>query len=132
MKDVLDTLFFKNVASSSSVFHTVIDAAEEEETKEVLLVYYHLLTSPEPLTPGLLDRKIEQWLAQKGAANVNFDVERTMDHMQDISVWCGLGERRTQDSALLTVDQTGYCRPLSLDEAKRLLDRLWDNLFQYA
>ena len=132
MKDVLDTLFFKNVASSSSVFHSVIDAAEEEETKEVLLVYYHLLTSPEPLTPGLLDRKIEQWLAQKGAANVNFDVERTIDHMRDISVWCGQGERRADDSALLTVDEIGYCRPLPLTEAKRLLDRLWDNLFQYA
>jgi len=132
MKDVLDTLFFKNVASSSSVFHSVIDAAEEEETKEVLLVYYHLLTSPEPLTPGLLDRKIERWLAQKGAANVNFDVERTVDHMRDISVWCGTGERKAKDSALLTVDEIGYCRPLPLPEAKRLLDRLWDNLFQYA
>lgn len=132
MKDVLDTLFFKNVASSSSVFHSVIDAAEEEETKEVLLVYYHLLTSPEPLTPGLLDRKIERWLEQKGAANVNFDVDRTVDHMRDISVWCGRGERRADDSALLTVDEIGYCRPLSLAEAKRLLDRLWDNLFQYA
>ncbi|MEZ4737020.1 MAG: TMEM143 family protein [Caldilineaceae bacterium] len=132
MKDVLDTLFFKNVASGSSVFHTVIDAAEEEETKEVLLVYYHLLTSPEPLTPGLLDRKIERWLEQKGAANVNFDVERTIDHMRDISVWCGIGERHAADSALLTVDEIGYCRPLSLTDAKRLLDRLWDNLFQYA
>jgi hypothetical protein len=52
--------------------------------------------------------------------------------MRDISVWCGQGERRADDSALLTVDEIGYCRPLPLTEAKRLLDRLWDNLFQYA
>ncbi|MCB0195575.1 MAG: DUF3754 domain-containing protein, partial [Anaerolineae bacterium] len=61
LKDMTDTLFFRNLSSNASVFHALIDAAEEEETKEIILVYYHLLTSSEPLTAPQLDDTIEQW-----------------------------------------------------------------------
>lgn len=134
MKDVMDTLFFKNMANNASVFYTVVDAAEEEECKEIMLVYYHLLTQPQELTAAALDATIEGWLAQKETAavkqRVNFDIERTLQRMSEIrTVLC---ERDEHETALAHIDERGYCRVLSLLDAKRLLDTLWDNAFRYA
>lgn len=134
MKTVMDTLFFKNMANNASVFHTVVDAAEEEETKEVILVYYHLLTHQGKLTPAALDATIEAWLAQKngamGGREVNFDIERTIEHM--CAVRAVLNEGDTAETALVRLDEAGHCCALPLWDAKRLLDKLWDNAFQYA
>ncbi|MBX3010627.1 MAG: DUF3754 domain-containing protein [Caldilineaceae bacterium] len=128
MKDVMDTLFFKNMANNTSVFHTVVDAAEEEECKEIILVYYHLLTQSRKLTAGQLDATIEGWLAQQKGPAINFDIERTIQRMQEVRSLNGdHGER-----ALVHVDEQGYCYPLTLLEAKCLLDELWDGAFQYA
>lgn len=130
MKDVMDTLFFKNMANNASVFHTVVDAAEEEECKEIMLVYYHLLTQPGELTPAALDVTIEGWLAQKEATAVNFDIERTLQRMSEVRVCLQDGEEDAR--ALGEIDDRGYCRALALPEAKRLLDKIWDNAFQYG
>lgn len=131
MKDVMDTLFFKNMASNASVFYTVVDAAEEEECKEIILVYYHLLTQATELTPAALDATIEGWLAQKdNTVGVNFDIARTVERMQAVRI--PLGEADTDATALARIDEQGYCRVLSLDDAKRVLDKIWDNAFQYA
>ncbi|MEZ4866126.1 MAG: TMEM143 family protein [Caldilineaceae bacterium] len=135
MKDVMDTLFFKNRAANASVFHTVIDAAEEEETKEIILVYYHLLTHHAPLTPNALDARIEAWLAEKDAPAVNFDIEHTMQQMQALRATCPhhAGVAGMADELVLArVDEQGCCHVLPLVDAKRLLDNVWDNAFQYA
>jgi hypothetical protein len=129
MKDVMDTLFFKNMANNASVFYTVVDAAEEEECKEIILVYYHLLTHNGELTPAALDVTIEGWLAQQGVA-VNFDIERTLQRMNEVRTCLGADDR--QETALAQIDEQGHCRVLSLHDAKRLLDKLWDDAFQYA
>lgn len=132
MKDVTDTLFFKNLANNSSVFHTVIDSAEEEEAKEVILIYYHLLTSDVSCDPEELDATIEAWLAEKGAPAVDFDMEMVLAHMQAVrtSILTD-GAATPQEKALLELDDNGECHVLSLLDAKRLLDTLWDDAFAY-
>jgi hypothetical protein len=132
MKDVTDTLFFKSIATNSSVFHTVIDLAEEEEAKEVILVYYHLLTSCVGCDPVELDTAIERWLATKGAPAVNFDMTVVMEHMQAVrATMCTNGDGAPRETALLEIEANGDCRVLSLLDAKRLLDKLWDEAFDY-
>ncbi len=132
MKDVTDTLFFKNLATNSSVFHTVIDAAEEEEAKEVILVYYHLLTSNVGCDPAELDAMIECWLAEKGAPAVDFDIEIVLRHMQAVhATMCSDASAEPRETALLEFDDNGDCRVLCLLDAKRLLDKLWDEAFDY-
>lgn len=132
MKDVTDTLFFKSIANNSSVFHTVIDLAEEEEAKEVILVYYHLLTSCIGCDPIELDQEIEQWLAKKGASAVDFDMEMVMEHMQAVKATMTThDDALPRERALLEVEENGDCRVLSLLDAKRLLDKLWDEAFDY-
>jgi hypothetical protein len=132
MKDVTDTLFFKSIATNSSVFHTVIDLAEEEEAKEVILVYYHLLTSTVGCNPARLDARIEAWLAEKGAPAVDFDMEMVLQNMQAVrTTMCTNGDTIARETALLEVDENDDCHVLSLLDAKRLLDKLWDEAFDY-
>ena len=132
MKDVTDTLFFKNLATNSSVFHTVIDSAEEEEAKEVILVYYHLLTTDVGCDPAELDASIEAWLAEKGAPAVDFDMAMVLQNMQGVHATLATkASAQPRETALLEIDDDGDCRVLCLLDAKRLLDQLWDEAFDY-
>ncbi|MEM9138045.1 MAG: TMEM143 family protein [Cyanobacteria bacterium P01_F01_bin.42] len=126
-KKVTETLFFRNIANHSAVFQMFIDVAEEEECKEILLAYYQLLVSKEPLTVETLDHEIEQWLEAKLNERVNFDVE---DAVQKLT---GLREE-TADGLVqfLTVAEDGVLKVLSLGQANRLVDRLWDQAFDYS
>ncbi|MEC4814396.1 MAG: TMEM143 family protein [Scytonema sp. PMC 1069.18] len=133
-KDVTDTLFFKNLANNASVFQVLIDIAEEEECKEMILVYYHLLTSPKPLNPQQLDSRIETWMERNLGTTINFDIHGPLNNLKEI---CGKVVKNGQDSdtipeiPLLTYDNQGYCHVLPLEEAKAVIDYVWDNAFQY-
>lgn len=132
MKDVTDTLFFKSIANNSSVFHTIVDLAEEEEAKEIILIYYHLLTSNVGCDPARLDATIEAWLAEKGAPSVDFDMNMVLKHMQAVRATMTVnGSSTMRETALLEFDDNGDCQVLSLLDAKRLLDKLWDDAFNY-
>ncbi|MBZ8179165.1 TMEM143 family protein [Oscillatoria salina] len=128
-KDVTDTLFFKNLANNESVFQALIDAAEEEECKEIILVYYHLLTSSVPLTPDELDDCIETWMLEKFDTKIDFDINGPIGNLEEI---CGQVNGNSDEVCLLRKDRDGVCRVLPLDEAKSLIDSIWDRIFLYT
>ena len=138
-KDITETLFFRQLGVSLGVFQSIIDEAEEEECKEIILVYYHLLTSEKPLTAQQLDRKIELWLEENIGCQIDFDIESTINDLREIKGKIinnqgSLNEDDQQRSevSLVNVTEGGYCRALSLDQAKEVIDYTWDNLFEYA
>lgn len=134
-KTVTETLFFKNMANNASVFHALIDAAEEEECKEIILVYYHLLTSPKPLTPEQLDNQIETWMDEKFGTKIDFDINGLIHNLEEIRgklLQDGKDTASLLEIPLLTKDKQGCCQVLSLDEAKRLIDYIWDHIFLYT
>lgn len=133
-KNVSDTLFFKNLANNDSVFYMLIDLAEEEECKEIILVYYHLLTSPIPLTPEELDSRIETWMEKKFGITINFDIHGPLNNLADIRGKINRnfkGLENTTEVPLLTYNEQGFCQVLSLDDAKAVIDRVWDDTFKY-
>ena len=75
-----------------------------------------LLAGP-ALTATELDGRIEDWFARRWEAVFDFEVDD------------GVGKLRR----LCLVDEDGQGRltAVTLDEAKRRLDELWDNLFVY-
>jgi hypothetical protein len=113
------------------VFHSLIDAAEEEECKEIILVYYHLLTSDSPLNPQELDDKIESWMLENFGKKIDFDIKNTIKGLEQIKAKIVINNL-SQERSLLSCDRKGYCQVLSLDEAKELIDSVWDNFFDYA
>ena len=134
-KNVTETLFYRNIANNSGVFKYLIDAAEEEECKEIILAYYHLLTSSSPLTSSQLDQTIESWMAEKFGTIIDFDIDKLIHSLGEIKTI----EQETKDNnyshrqvSLLQRDRQNRCHILPLSEAKQLLDRVWDRLFDYS
>ncbi len=128
LKDVTDTLFFNNLSSNASVLQALIDAAEEEETKEIILAYYHLLTSPKALTPKQLDEKIEQWMAEHFETHIDFDINGPLNNMAKLQISNTVDAGNT---ALLSRNGQGTCEVLPLDQARQLVDAVWDDVFQF-
>ena len=116
MKTLSDNLYFKNLDNNMGVFYHLIDAAEEEEVKETVLAYYFLMTANEKLTKKDLDQSIERWLAEKWNCHIDFEIGDAVDKLER------LGLIRTD---------AGHLRCLPLNDAKRQLDSIWDNFFQY-
>ncbi|MBD2183752.1 TMEM143 family protein [Aerosakkonema funiforme] len=131
-KKVTDTLFFRNLANNASVFGALIDAAEEEECKEIILVYYHLLTSETSLTPEQLDDRIEEWMDEKFGTEIDFDINGPLHNLEAIRgkiVKEGWDEASTPEIPLLSYDERGFCKVSSLEDAKKIVDYVWDNAF---
>ena len=127
LKNVSDTLFFKNLVSNAGVFNSLIDAAEDEECKEVFLAYYHLLTSDKPLTREELDDKIEEWLEEKFHTHIDFDVDKALEKMKALTGKLEDG----QEATILTINPDKTCKLLGIDDSKTVIDYIWDNIFQY-
>lgn len=131
-KDVTDTLFFRNLENNAGVFHGIIDAAEEEETKEIILVFYHLLTHPEPLTPDELDNRIEEWFEEQFDTQVDFDIGKTIGNLEAIQGrYIDSQTGQPIEATLISRTAEGHCQALPLEEAKMVIDHVWDNLFDY-
>ena len=128
-KSVTDTLFFRNLDSNAGVFNALIDAAEEEETKEIILVYYHLLTQPQPLTAAELDDHIETWMGETFGTKIDFDINGPLQNLEKIK---GKISEDGPDQPLLRRNEAGHLQLLSLAESKRVIDRVWDDLFEYS
>jgi hypothetical protein len=129
LKRVTDTLFFKNLVTNQGVLYTLVDAAEEEECKEIILVYYHLLVAGQPLTRDQLDRRIEQWMEQTWDTRIDFDIDKTLANLIALRVSAAGAE---DVAALVQVDAAGAYQARPLDEARAVIDYVWDNIFQYA
>lgn len=128
LKDVSEQLFFRNLATNQSVFYRLIDSAEEEEGKEMVLVLYHLLTGPgEGQTSEELDARVEAWMREVFGAEVNFDIDGPLKNLARLT-----GPARDgREAALIGKDPAGRWRAAPIEDAKHLLDHLWDNAYQY-
>ncbi len=112
-----ENVYFRNVNNNSGIFDALIGAAEDQEWKEAMLAYAFLRAAGEPLTEPELDRRIEAWLAQRFAMDIDFEV--------------GDGIAKLARLGLLTTGADGGLTVVSFDEALRRLDRRWDDFFVF-
>jgi hypothetical protein len=131
LKKVTDTLFFKNLVTNQGVLYSLTDAAEEELCKEAILVFYHLLTAAGPLDRMQLDNRIENWMQERFGTRIDFDIDKTLRGLTAIKADLPTGDG-IQERALLTVQDDGKLQVLPIEEAKQLIDYIWDHAFQYA
>jgi hypothetical protein len=116
-KLIADHCYFRNVSNNAGIFDYIVGAAEEQECKEAFLAYYFLLTAGEPPDQEGLDARIEQWLKETFAVDIDFEVDDALAKLERL----GLLKREREK---LSVP--------SLDEALIVLDRAWDNFFLFA
>jgi hypothetical protein len=117
MKALSENLYFRNLDNDAGVFHHLLDAAEEEEVKEAVLAYHFLRTAGRPMTAAELDRRIEDWFTQRWEATFDFEVVDGVNKLRRLR--------------LVDDDGQGRLTAVTLDDAKRRLDQIWDNLFAY-
>jgi Protein of unknown function (DUF3754) len=118
MKALSENLYFRNLDNNAGVFHHLLDTAEEEEVKEAVLAYHFLRTAERPLDAAELDRRVEDWFVRRWDAAFDFEVAD--------------GVRKLRRLRLVDDDGQGRLSAVPLDEAKRRLDRTWDDRFTYS
>jgi len=134
LNDVTQTLFFHSFGVNAGVFKCLIDSAEEEECKEAILAYYHLLTSEKKLTKRELDRRIEDWFAEKFGVMIDFDVEDALKKLEQLTAEIEVAnheETSVQQASVLSRNAYGMIIVQPLENALKILDSIWDNLFHY-
>ncbi|CAI2388945.1 MULTISPECIES: TMEM143 family protein [Alteromonas] len=136
MKALSDNLYFKNLDNNAGVFHTLIDAAEEEDCKEALLAYTFLLKCSEVsveggaafcavraereiaaggMTLATLDSVIESYFSEELDCALDFDVTDAISKLVDMEL----------------VEQYGdIFVARALNDAVKILDDYWDNIYQ--
>ena len=115
-KELTDNIYFRNVNNNAGIFDYIIGAAEEQECKEAFLAYYFLRTAETPPTQAELDARIETWLTETFAVDVDFEVDDALAKLDRLGLLQRDGERLTA--------------PPPADALVRL-DSVWDNYFQY-
>jgi hypothetical protein len=115
-KQLSDNVYYRNVNNNAGIFDYMIGAAEDQECKEAFLAYYFLLTTSHPLSQAELDERIEHWLQETFAVDVDFEVEDGLHKLRRLG--------------LIAADD-GRLSVLPLDSALAKLDHIWDNYFQY-
>lgn len=113
-KVLADNVYYRNVNNNAGIFDTLIRQAEEQECKEAFLAYYFLLAPDSEATEGALDARIEAWLRQTFAANIDFKSGEALSKLDRHGLLRRNGDR-------LSV--------LPLGDALQKLDRVWGNFF---
>lgn len=118
MQTVAENLYFKNLDNNTGVFYRLIDDAEEEECKEAKLAYLFLWRHPDKATDSeKLDRMIEQWFRQHWQCELDFEVDDALGKLRQLS--------------LVEANDDGMLQVSDIDQACEILDRRWDECFQY-
>ncbi|MDR3636683.1 MAG: DUF3754 domain-containing protein [Isosphaeraceae bacterium] len=120
---MIHRLYYQTLANNASVLTRLIDSAEDEEYKEAVLAYYFLWRDARnalapPHTVASLDDRIESYLKDKTGVEIDFEVTDALRKLFRL----GLASR----------DPRGGLHAISLEEALRKLDQLWDDRFRYA
>jgi hypothetical protein len=115
-KTLSDNVYYRNINNNAGIFDYIIGEAEEQDCKEAFLAYYFLLASRGAPTEDALDRRIEAWLKQTFAADVDFECDDALSKLDRL-------ELLRRDGGRLAV--------LPLGEALVRLDRIWDNFFPF-
>src|SRR5215831_10828802 len=115
-KQITDNVYFHNINNNAGIFDYIIGAAEEQECKEAFLAYYFLRTAASPPTEDELDKRIEQWLKDTFAVDIDFEVDDALAKLERLGLLKHDGDRLSR---------------LPPEAALARLDYEWDNYFQY-
>ncbi len=111
-------LYFLTLDNNQGVLSSLIDGAEEEEGKEAMLAYHFLHThATKDYTQPSLDQEIENYLQQQYKVAIDFEVDD--------------GLRKLREEGLLIEPEGGILKVVPPAEANKILDKQWDELFQY-
>tara|TARA_R110002096_G_scaffold292391_2_gene486911 strand:+ start:2666 stop:4021 length:1356 start_codon:yes stop_codon:yes gene_type:complete len=131
LKEVSDHLFFRSIANNRAVFNRMTESGEEEDCKEALLLYYHLLVQSkqgQQLNREQLDGIVEGWMGKNFDTIIDFDIDDPVEKLKKVVGKTNAGEEKP----LLVEDAQGKLHVPSLQEAKEIIDNIWDDAYQFS
>ena len=110
-------LYEKNLDNSVGVLQYLVDSLEEQEYKEAVLVFFVLWIEDRAMSQEDLDAAVERFVhAELGGIEIDFEIDDALRKVVELGIVKAAG---------------GQLRALSLDDALRVLDQRWDNLFRF-
>ncbi|MEM7401724.1 MAG: TMEM143 family protein [Pseudomonadota bacterium] len=129
LKKVTDVLFFKSLDVCQGVLHSVIDAAEEEQSKEMFLIYFILLQEKQPLSQEQIRDKVNLWTKEHLGIKTNIQIEKSLEHLTSLQE---VSNTTNEIACIVKSLDDGCFQASDLSIAKRIVDYIWDNIFQYS
>jgi hypothetical protein len=114
-QELTEHIYFRNVNNNAGIFDYMTGTAEEQECKEAFLAYYFLRTAASAPTQAELERRIESWLQETFAVDVDFEIKQALVKLDRFGLLERDGERLAAPSP---------------DEALTRLDRVWCSFFE--
>ena len=117
---MIQRLYYLTLANNASVLTRLIDSAEEEEYKEAMTAYFfgwRGVPGGGFWTVSTLDAHIEAYLFEKTGVRMNFDVSDALGKLLRL----GIAAR----------DSVGQIHVAPPERALQILDKLWDDTFQF-
>jgi hypothetical protein len=122
-------LYDKNLDNNVGVLQYLVDSLEEQELKEAVLAYCTLYEHGGALTEIELDGRAERFLCENfEGREVDFEVGDALHKVVEVE---NGGEFVLPIVTREEADGQVRYRAKPLDEALRVLDERWDNLFKY-
>ena len=128
LKKVTDVLFFKSLDVCQGVLNAVVDSAEEEQSKEMLLIYYLLMQEDKALNAEDIRRKMNAWTKNQFSVDSDINAELALEQLVNLQAPSDSGE----SISVIEKIADGRYQSSSIESAKRIIDYIWDNLFQYT
>jgi len=116
MKQLSENLYFRNLDNNEGVLTRLVDEAEEEECKEALLAFGFLMMHPQQ-TEQELDERIEDWFRERYDLELDFEVDDALAKLLRLE--------------LVAADEAQRYSVIELPRALAVLDKRWDELFDY-
>jgi hypothetical protein len=115
---LVQSLFYQNLDNNQGVLFRQIDEAEEQECREAFLAYFYLwrYAGEQGWTSGQLDDYIEIELERRANLKIDFEVKDGLEKLVQLQLVERIGERY---------------KAVPLAQGLEILDRQWDNLYQY-
>jgi Protein of unknown function (DUF3754) len=114
--ELTENIYYRNVNNNAGIFDYLIATAEDQETKEAALAYHFIRKAEVAPTATEIAGRIETWLAENFAVNVDFKIADALDTLDRFGLVGRDGERL-------------FVPPL--EPAITQLHQVWNNFFKH-
>jgi hypothetical protein len=91
--ELTENIYFRNVNNNAGIFDYLIASAEDQETKEAAIAYHFIRKAKAAPTATEVAGRIEMWLANNFAVNVDFKIANALDTLNRFGLLRPEGER---------------------------------------
>ena len=134
MTRIMQELYHKSIDNDLGVLQFLVDSLEGQEVKEAALAYFFLWKAGRPMNQKELNHKIEEFLLNKfDGVTVDFEIDDALRKVieKDNTSPCHREIPIVKALPNAGPNKETLYEAKPLDEALRIMDKMWDNFYDY-